>query len=94
MALFLLTVTEKTPANTNRTERVIAYMIVSTIALTIVAIIATIIAAGTGLDASVGLWPAITLLPMIGLPAAIILIIVLVTSSAIRRSRAARDGNE
>ena len=94
MALFLLTVTEKTPANTNRTERVIAYMIVSTIALTIVAIFATIIAAGTGVDASTGVWPAITLLPMIGLPAAVVLIVALMVSTAIRRSRAARDGNE
>ena len=94
MALFLLTVTEKTPANTNRTERVIAYMIVSTIALTIVALIAIIIGAGTGVDASAGIWPAITILPMIGLPAAIIFIIVLVASSAVRRARAARDGNE
>lgn len=94
MALFLLTVTEKTPAEINRTERVIAYMVVSTIALTIVAIIAVIIGAGTGVDASTGIWPALTILPMIGLPAAIVLIVVLVASSAIRRSRAARDGNE
>jgi len=69
-------------------------MIVSTIALTIVAIIAIIIAAGTSVDTSAGVWPVITILPMIGLPAAIILIITLVASSAIRRSRAARDGNE
>ncbi len=94
MALFLLTVTEKTPANINRTERVIAYMIVSTIALTIVALIAIIIGAGTGVDASSGIWPAITILPMIGLPAAIVLIIALVVSSAVRRARAARDGNQ
>jgi hypothetical protein len=87
-------VTEKTPAEINRTERVIAYMVVSTIALTIVAIIAVIIGAGTGVDASTGIWPALTILPMIGLPAAIVLIISLVASSAIRRSRAARDGNE
>jgi hypothetical protein len=94
VALFLLTVTEKTPANTNRTERVIAYMIVSTIALTIVTLIAIIIGAGTGIDASTGIWPAITILPIIGLPAAIVLIIALVASSAVRRARAARDGNE
>jgi hypothetical protein len=94
VALFLLTVTEKTPANINRTERVIAYMIVSTIALTIVALIAIIIGAGTGVDASSGIWPAITILPMIGLPAAIVLIIALVVSSAVRRARAARDGNQ
>jgi hypothetical protein len=87
-------VTEKTPANINRTERVIAYMIVSTIALTIVALIAIIIGAGTGVDASSGIWPAITILPMIGLPAAIVLIIALVVSSAVRRARAARDGNQ
>lgn len=94
MALFLLIVMEKTPASINRTQRVIAYMIVSTIALTILSIIATIIAAGTGLDASVGLWPAVTLLPMVGLPAAIILIVVLVATTAIRRGRAARVGDE
>ena len=94
MALFLSIVTEKAPASINRTERVIAYMIVSTIALTILSIIATLIRAGIGVDASAGLWPAITLLPMIGLPGAIVLIVILVASTAVRRGRAARDGKE
>jgi hypothetical protein len=87
-------VAEKPPANINRTERVLAYMILSTIALSIVAIFAALIGVGSGADGSTGIWPIIVILPSVGLPIAFALIITLVITSAVRRGRAARDGNK
>lgn len=93
----LVTVAEKPPANTNGTERVLAYMILSTFVLSIIAVFTALIGIGAGADGSTGIWPFIVILPSIGLPITFLLIIVLVITSAVRRGRATRadrNGNE
>lgn len=78
----------------NRVERTLAYMVAGIIVLSLAAFIALIIATGMGLgrdDFTSGIWPAVTVLPLIGLPIGFVLIIVLLVVSAVRRGRAAKD---
>jgi hypothetical protein len=85
-------VAKNTAVDVNRNERIIAYMLASAIGLSVLAIIA--ILAGTGLgvrDFDEGIWPVIIILPSIGFPLGIILLIVLVLVSARRKSRVAKD---
>ena len=89
-----MTVAENTPVTVNRNERIIAYMVASSLGLSLLSIIATLIGAGVGADRSTGVWPLVTILPTIGLPIGFVLIIVLLVMSAIRRSRAARDASQ
>jgi hypothetical protein len=89
-----MTVAENTPVTVNRNERIIAYMVASSLGLSLLCIIATLIGAGAGADRSVGIWPLVTILPTVGLPIGFVLIIVLLVMSAIRRSRAARDASQ
>lgn len=79
---------------TNRVERILAYMVAGIIVLSLASFVAVIIATASGLDArsfSSGIWPMITVLPLIGLPIGFVLIITLLVVSAVRRGRAARD---
>lgn len=79
---------------TNRVERVLAYMVAGIIVLSLASFIAVIIGTASGLehgDFAVGIWPAVTILPLIGLPIGFVLIIMLLVVSAVRRGRAARD---
>jgi uncharacterized membrane protein (DUF485 family) len=66
-------------------------MLASSLGLTILAIIALIIAGSAGVDTTVAPWLTITLFPAVGLTFAVGLIIAIVVVSAIRRTRAARD---
>ena len=78
----------------NRLERVLAYMVAGIVVLSLASFIALIAATGVGLqrdDFAQGIWPAITILPLIGLPIGFVLIIVLLAVSAVRRGRAAKD---
>jgi hypothetical protein len=84
-------VAENTPVTVNRTERVLAYMLASALGLTILAILAVIIAASAGVDTNVGMWLTLKVFPGVGLTFAVGLIIAIVVVSAIRRTRAARD---
>ena len=68
-------------------------MIASSAGLSIVAIVATIIASFTRVDVNEGVWPVIVVLPFIGLTIAFLLIIVFVVVSVVRRRRLARDGD-
>ena len=89
-----MTVAENTPVTVNRNERILAYMVASSLGLSLLSIIATLIGAGVGADRSVGIWPLVTILPTVGLPIGFVLIIFLLIMSAIRRSRAARDASQ
>ena len=75
----------------HRTERVLAYMVASSIGLAILAIVALLIAGIARIDTTSGVWLSVVVLPPIGLAIGVLLIIALVVVSAIRRSRAARD---
>ena len=80
------------PVDVNRNERILAYMLASAIGLSILAIIAILVGTGVGVrDFDEGIWPTIIMLPNIGFPLGIILLVVLVVVSARRKSRAARD---
>ena len=82
---------ENTPVTVHRTERVLAYMVASSIGLAILAIVALLIAGVARIDTTSGIWLSVVVLPPIGLAIGVLLIIALVIVSAIRRSRAARD---
>ena len=73
----------------SRLERVLATVIASIIGLSIAAFIAIIIATWQGFqsdDFTSGVWPAVTFLPLVGLPSGFVLIIVLLVISTRRRS--------
>lgn len=76
----------------NRIERVLAFMIASVAGLSILAMVAILIASASGADTSEGPWLPIAVLPTIGLPIAFVLIIVFAVVGIIRRRRIA-DGS-
>jgi len=80
---------EKTP--TSRAERSLAFMVASTIGISVLAFLAIIIGTAAGVrDFGSGLWPVIIFLPLIGLPIGLIFMIVLLVVSTRRRLRDAR----
>lgn len=73
-----------------------AYMIVGIVGLSIVAFFAVIIGTFAGMkgpDFAVGVWPAISYMPLIGLPIGFLLIIVLLILSVRRRGKEAANAN-
>jgi H+/Cl- antiporter ClcA len=77
-----------------RRERIVAYLIVVAIAVSVLSFLAIIVGTWSGMNAAdfgTGLWPAVAWTPYLGLPLGIILIVWLVLSSARRRSRSARE---
>ena len=94
MAPILEGVPEESFVMSNRVERVLAYMVAGIVVLSLASFIALIAATAAGLerdDFTQGIWPAVTILPLIGLPIGFVLIIVLLVVSAVRRGRAAKD---
>ena len=82
------------PVSENRLERVLAYMILSIVAVSLICFVAIIVATATGMsrdDFAQGLWPMVSVIPLIGLPLGMILIVVLLLVSVRRRGRAAKD---
>lgn len=77
----------------NRIERVLAYMIASVAGFSILAIVATMVASMSGTDMREGIWPAVAVLPLVGLSLAFALIIAFMILSVVRRRRLARDGS-
>ena len=80
----------------NRIERVLAFMVVALIVLSLLCFAAIIIGTSAGVGANDGfsqaLWPSVFLTPYVGLPVAFLLMIALFVSNAIRRRRAALGG--
>ena len=70
--------------NENRLENVLAYMTVGVVGISILAIITVLIAYFTGFH---DLPPLLALIPLIGLPMGMLLIISLVIVGAVRRKR-------
>ena len=80
-----------------RGERILAFMVASAIGLSIVCFLAIIIGTAAGLksaDFSGGAWPVIFVLPLLGLPAGLVLMIVLIIISGLRRGRDAKDARK
>jgi len=87
-------VAKQIPVSVNRAERVLAYMMVAVIVISIAAFLAIIIGTATGMagaDFATGVWPAVFVAPFFGLPFAIVLLVALVIVSAKRRSREAAE---
>jgi len=82
------------PVAENRLERVLAFMVVGIFGLSVICFLAIIIATASGLqrdDFASGIWPMVSVIPFVGLPLAMILVIALVLVVARRRGRAAKD---
>jgi hypothetical protein len=88
-------VAENTTAPFHRSDRVLRTVTWSIIGLAIASIVALLIARAAGFsDFSAGVWPTIALLPLVGLPIGILLLVAQLVVSAVRRSRAAKDAAE
>lgn len=82
----------QTPITQHRAERVLAFMVASAIGLSIICFLATIIGTAAGVrDFSSGVWPVVIVLPAIGLPLGLALMITLLIVSGVRRGREAKD---
>ena len=76
-----------------RIDRILAYISLGLAVVAIGCFFAVIIARPAGVtDFSEGLWPLIVVFPLIALPTAFILIVVLLIMSFARRARANRGG--
>jgi hypothetical protein len=84
-------VANDTPVQSNRIERILAFVIGGVAGISILAIVGVLIGNLTGADLSGGVWPAVTLLPAIGLTIAVLLIIVF-TVLRVTRLRRTGDG--
>lgn len=76
-----------TPVPSNRTERILRNMAVSSAALSVLAILATFIAGPAGVDLSSGAWPVVVVLPLVGLPIAFLFVVALTIVGVVRRRR-------
>ncbi|MBN9150918.1 MAG: multidrug ABC transporter ATPase [Salinibacterium sp.] len=78
----------------NQTERILAYGVLVLVGLALICFIAVIVGTTLGAGAddgfSHGIWPAVFFVQYYGLPLAFLLIIALLVSNAVRRSRAAK----
>jgi len=86
-------VPEESIVMNNRVERVIAYMVAAIVVVSVASFVAVIIGTAAGIgreELATGIWPFVTILPLIGLPIGFILIIVLLVVSVVRRGRAAK----
>ena len=81
----------------HRAERILAYMFVAIVGLSILAFIAVMICTAVGAGAndgfSQGVWPIVLTLPLFGLPIAFLLLIALLIVNGVRRARAGRAGS-
>ena len=76
-----------------RVDRILAYISLGLAVVAIGCFFAVIIARPAGVtDFTQGLWPLIVVFPLIALPTAFILIVVLLIMSFARRARANRGG--
>lgn len=95
----LITVAKKpapapAPDPQTRPERVLGFMVVAIIGLSIIAIAGILIGYATKANNGAGIWQVIDLVPGIGLPIGFILLIVLLILTFVRRSRAAKGAGK
>lgn len=85
---------KNTPVPVYRGERILAYMAASIVVVSVLCFFALLIGRLAGVaDFSVGVWPVVSVFPLIGLPIAVILIVSLVIVGGIRRSRETAVGD-
>jgi cytosine/uracil/thiamine/allantoin permease len=93
-----MSVPKDAPArNATTLERTLAFAVVSSIGLSVIAILAVLIGAASGAAANHGFeqnfWPTVRILPAIGLPLGFVCLLTLLVLGAVRRSRAAKDAS-
>lgn len=72
-----------------RIDRILAFMSLGLIVVSVVCFFAVMIATPAGVaDYSQGVWPLVVVLPMIALPVAFVLIVTVLVMSFVRRARA------
>ncbi|MET0296422.1 MAG: multidrug ABC transporter ATPase [Microbacterium sp.] len=75
-----------------RIDRILAFMSLGLLALSIVSFFAIMIGSSAGADMSSGVWPAVGILVYIAPIVAFILLLIVLISSFVRRARANRGG--
>ncbi|RPE75995.1 hypothetical protein EDF39_2437 [Frondihabitans sp. PhB161] len=78
------------PDGIRRAERVLVYAAITVAVFSAVCIAIYLIGGAAHVTSASGIWPAIAVLPVLGFPIAILLIIAFVIVSAIRRQRETR----
>jgi uncharacterized membrane protein YhaH (DUF805 family) len=89
----LRTVTDPQKHDVSRIERILAFMLLALVVLSVGTFVAIMVGTMQGMgsdDFASGVWPVVVMVPYIGLPLAIVLLIVLMISSAVRRARESR----
>ena len=81
-----------TPVPLNRIERILRNMFVSAAAVSVLAIVAVIVASLLGAETDGGAWLTLRVVPFIGFAFAVVLLIVFAVVSIPRRRRLERDG--
>ena len=88
---------ESGPITEHRAERILAYMFVGIIGISILAFLAVMFGTLAGAAAddgfSNGVWPFVIMLPWFGLPLAFLLLIALLIVNAVRRRRQSTSGS-
>lgn len=85
-------VSNSTPEPANRTQRVLAFMVAGLVIVALLCFAASLVGYATGaISGEVGgLWATVIMLPGFALPAALVLTLILLIVTAVRRSRANR----
>ena len=86
-----------TPPPPSRLERVLATMVAGVIGLSVLSFLAIIVATWSGFgraDFGAGLWPIVTMIPLMGLPLGFVLIIGLLVVSTRRRRQGWSPGEQ
>ncbi|TAM66501.1 MAG: hypothetical protein EPN48_15645 [Microbacteriaceae bacterium] len=90
--------TIETPPPVSRAQRTLAFVIGGLVVISLLAIFAIIIGtwlgAGAAQGSGQGIWPTVFFIPLIALPIAFILIIILLTVSMVARSRQNRESKQ
>ena len=90
-------VSESGPITQHRAERILAYMFVGIVGLSILAFIAVMVGTFAGVGASdgfsQGIWPIVLTLPLFGLPIGFLILVALLIVNGVRRARETRSGS-
>lgn len=90
--------TSQSPVIDHRAERILAYMVAGTVGASIIAFFAVMIGTFANADApgwaEEGIWPAVLVFPLIGLPIGFLLLVALLIVNGVRRSRESRRSSD
>lgn len=73
-----------------RIDRILTFMSLGVVVLSILCFFAIMIGSAAGADMTSGVWPAVAAIPLIALPIAFLLILTVLIMTFVRRARANR----